>query len=133
MFEKREAVIWMFWRWLAVFGLNCLGTGIILVLLFRYLKLAPQKDSMSLIVYLLVWSPLILLANYFFFSAYYLGTQYKDVFQDKYWVINLSNSLAGILVFLFLTWLCFTEVPSKGTLAGLFLSIAAVLVSIFWK
>lgn len=132
----------MFWRWLAVFGPIVAGLAIVIILNFWHLSLASQKEFLGiqfssywafLAFYVIIFSPLLALANYFFFSAYYLGTQYKDVFQDKYWVINLSNSLAGILVFLFLTWLCFTEVPSKGTLAGLFLSIAAVLVSIFWK
>lgn len=123
----------MFWRWLAVFGLNCLGTGIILVLLFRYLKLAPQKDSMSLVIYLFVWSPLILLANYFFFSAYNFGLRFKEIFGDKYWIINVSNYSGSILVFLILAWFFSQELPSKGVLAALTLSSAAVLVSIFWK
>ncbi len=123
----------MFWRWLLVFGLNCLGVAIILVLLFRYLKVVPQKDSASLVCYLLVWSPLILLANYFFFSAYNFGLQFKEIFGDKRWIINVSNYLGGILVFLILAWFFYQELPSKGVWAALALSGIGIAISIFLK
>jgi hypothetical protein len=141
--NRKSEVIAMFWQWLAVFGISLVGCAIILLLNFWQIKQSASLTIFGLTFtsywtylafFLAVFAPLILAANYFFFSAFYLGFRvWRDVFGDKYWIVNLTNSSAIIFVILILTWLCFQELPTKGALAGFILAIAAVLVSVLWK
>lgn len=133
----------MFWRWLAVFIASLIGYTGIYLLNFWHLKQSDTKTIFGLtfssywtylIFFLAISIPLLVMANYFFFSAFYLGLKvWQNIFGNKYWIVNLTNSLAVIFATLVLTWFCFQEMPTKGTLVGFILAIAAVLVSVFWK
>lgn len=133
----------MIWRWLLVFGGFSAGLLVLFYANFLHLKYAPAQEIFGikfssywsfLAFFIFISSPIILGANYVFYTAYYYGHEiWREFFGEKLWVINLSNSAATFFALLVLTWLCFHELPSKGTLAGLMLSIAAVLISVFWK
>lgn len=133
----------MFWRWLAVFGASLIGYTGIFLLNFWHLRQSASRTFFGLsfssywtylVFFLVITLPLLWLANYFFFSAFYLGLKvWRDIFGDKFWIVNLTNSAAVVFSTLVLTWLCFQELPTKGALAGFILAIAAVLVSVFWK
>lgn len=133
----------MFWRWLAVFGASLIGYAGIFLLNFWHLKQSGVKTIFGLTFssywtylafFLTICLPLLWLANYFFFSAFFLGLKvWRDIFGEKFWIVNLTNSAAVIFATLVLTWICFQELPTKGALAGFFLALAAVVVSVFWK
>lgn len=133
----------MFWRWLAVFGASLIGHAGVFLLNFWHLRQSTSKALFGLsfssywtylAFFLTVFLPLLWLANYFFFSAFYFGLKvWRDIFGEKFWIVNLTNSAAIVFSTLVLTWLCFQQLPTKGALVGFILAIAAVIVSVFWK
>lgn len=137
----------MFLRWFVVFVFFAAGLSAVFYLNFLQLQISSSFRGeygflgvrfssywVFLAFYILIFSPLILAANYLFFAGYHLAYQvWQKIFSNKMWAVHLANSLASTFILLVLTWLCFQELPAKGRLAGLALSIIAVFVSIFWK
>lgn len=62
-----------------------------------------------------------------------LSYRYYFYFSGKFMVPQLLYFAATIISPLILAWLIFSEIPSKGVLAGTFFAVVSVLCVLFWK
>jgi drug/metabolite transporter (DMT)-like permease len=122
------------------FGFVFLNSFFCLVL-FKVLDRLPAKELWGhqygsiwsfLAVVTLVLLPFLYLANYFAFILYTSGYQWVgDSF--KIWPVQIIVRSTSPLAFIAMAYLYRGELPTNGSLVGLFLGILGAIIAVLWK
>lgn len=129
----------MFLKWLLYSGASLLSVFAFQWLLYTGTELSKTRMIFGFVLpsqylFWLVWAALMGAAMTVpnSVSFYVVGLAYNEWFK-KVWILSLTGfSVATASTFL-VAWLKYSEMPSRGSLAGLALIVAGSLVSVFWR